>query len=118
MDRLWCDGCFETFTTRYTERGNVVGLFAFFSEIGKFAFIMFRVHLPTFRCTALMAALGASSALSPGLWAQQKHLEITGSERLRIIYATSFTWPGESGESAVMDLPVPPETGGQHIENF
>ena len=48
----------------------------------------------------------------------EKHLEITGSERLRITYETSFAWPEGGGYSAVMDLPIPPETGAQHIESF
>ena len=48
----------------------------------------------------------------------QKHLEITGRERLRITYDSSFVWPEGSGYSAVMDLPIPPDTGAQHIESF
>jgi hypothetical protein len=48
----------------------------------------------------------------------RKHLEITGSERLRITYDSSFVWPEGGGYSAVMDLPIPPETGAQHIESF
>ena len=47
-----------------------------------------------------------------------KHIEITGSQRLRITYDSTFTWPGGSGHLAVMDLPIPPNTGGQRIENF
>jgi hypothetical protein len=47
----------------------------------------------------------------------RQHLEITGSQRLRILYDTSFTWPGGTG-SALMTLPVPPNTGGQKIESF
>ncbi len=70
------------------------------------------------RVLALMVLLGTVILTPKDLPAQEKHLEITGSERLRITYDSSFTWPGESDESAVMDLPVPPETGGQHIENF
>jgi hypothetical protein len=46
-----------------------------------------------------------------------EHLEVPGSERMRITYDTTFTWPGRDG-SAEMDLPLPPETGGQHIESF
>jgi transglutaminase-like putative cysteine protease len=48
----------------------------------------------------------------------QKHLEITGREHLRISYDSTFTWPSGGGYSAVMTLPVPPDTGGQHIESF
>ena len=48
----------------------------------------------------------------------QKHIEITGRERLRITYDSSFTWPEGGGYRAVMDLPVPPDTGAQHIEDF
>ncbi len=59
-----------------------------------------------------------SVALGAQVVAPQKHLEITGSERLRITYDSSFVWPGGGGYSAVMDLPIPPDTGGQHIENF
>jgi transglutaminase-like putative cysteine protease len=78
-----------------------------------------RHMLPHFtRRIGLILCVGLSAGATDELWAQQKHLEITGSERLRITYATSFTWPDESGASAVMDLPVPPDTGGQHIENF
>jgi transglutaminase-like putative cysteine protease len=47
-----------------------------------------------------------------------KHLTITGSQRFRITYDSSFTWPGDSGMSAKMYLPIPPETGSQHIESF
>lgn len=63
--------------------------------------------------------------ISTGLYAQgvapvspQKHLEITGNHKLRIVYDSTFIWPGGSGLSAVMYLPVPPETGGQKIEHF
>jgi len=50
--------------------------------------------------------------------AAQKHIEITGSQRLRITYDTYFVWPAGGGYSAVMDLPIPPDTGAQHIESF
>ena len=55
-------------------------------------------------------------AMAPA-WGQAEHLEITGSERLRISYDTTFTWPSGT-HHAVMDLPIPPDTGAQHIENF
>jgi len=68
--------------------------------------------------TAIVAAgMGVTAGLLQAQEAQ-KHLEITGSERLRITYESSFVWPGGGGSSAVMDLPIPPETGGQHIESF
>jgi transglutaminase-like putative cysteine protease len=69
---------------------------------------------------AILIILGGwmSGALSAQEAAGQKHLEITGSERLRITYDSSFTWPEGSDASAVMDLPVPPDTGAQHIESF
>ncbi len=75
-----------------------------------------------FRCVGLVVLAGfagaASSALSAQTTAPQKHLEITGNERLRITYDSSFVWPEGSGYSAVMDLPVPPETGGQQHREF
>jgi len=79
--------------------------------------------LPRLFCHAgLMLLMGLSGGTSSGLHAQevpaQKHLEITGSHRFRITYDSSFTWPGGGGYSAVMDLPIPPDTGGQHIESF
>ncbi len=74
----------------------------------------------TLRLAGLMLALGfsAGNALRAQEASAQKHIEITGSERLRITYESSFTWPGGGGYSAVMDLPIPPDTGGQHIESF
>jgi transglutaminase-like putative cysteine protease len=70
----------------------------------------------------LILLIGFSGWAPAGLAAQevapQKHLEITGSERLRITYDSYFTWPGGGGYSAVMDLPIPPDTGAQHIESF
>ncbi|MCE0522134.1 MAG: transglutaminase family protein [Methylacidiphilales bacterium] len=75
-----------------------------------------------FRCAGLVL-LTAWSGWTPGpLRAQEtlprQHLEITGSERLRITYDSSFVWPEGGGGSAVMDLPIPPNTGAQHIESF
>jgi transglutaminase-like putative cysteine protease len=70
----------------------------------------------------LLAMAGLIVWSSPWICAQdvppQRHLEITGSERLRITYDSSFVWPAGGGYRAVMDLPVPPETGAQHIESF
>ena len=69
-----------------------------------------------------MVALGCGVPSADLLRAQEpparKHIEITGSERLRITYESTFVWPGGGGYSAVMDLPIPPDTGGQHIESF
>lgn len=73
------------------------------------------------RCACVILLLGWNGGLWAGLIAHdapQKHLEITGTERLRIIYDSSFVWPEGGGYRAVMDLPIPPETGGQHIESF
>jgi transglutaminase-like putative cysteine protease len=74
------------------------------------------------RSAGLIALMGFSGWASSGLCAQEaplgRHLEITGSERLRITYDSFFVWPGGGGCSAVMDLPVPPDTGEQHIESF
>jgi transglutaminase-like putative cysteine protease len=70
----------------------------------------------------LLVVIGLASFSSTWLPAQtapaQKHIQITGSERLRITYDTSFVWPSGSDYIAVMDLPVPPDTGAQHIETF
>jgi transglutaminase-like putative cysteine protease len=62
--------------------------------------------------------MGSPNLLPAQEVSAQKHLEITGSERLRITYVSNFIWPGGRGQLAVMDLPIPPETGGQHIESF
>jgi transglutaminase-like putative cysteine protease len=86
-------------------------------------FPVMRSPLPSSR-RALIAllALGCQIRMPNALPAQDlvapKHLEITGRERLRITYESSFVWPGGRGQFAVMDLPIPPETGGQHIESF
>jgi transglutaminase-like putative cysteine protease len=80
----------------------------------------FPLRLPR-RAMLLLTAMGVWVALPHTLSAGQtvqKHLEITGSQRLRITYESSFVWPGGGGHLAVMDLPVPPETGAQHIESF
>ncbi len=68
---------------------------------------------------ALIAASGGSfMACQAQENLPQKHLEITGCQRFRITYDSPFTWPAGGGYSAVMDLPIPPDTGGQHIESF
>jgi transglutaminase-like putative cysteine protease len=46
-----------------------------------------------------------------------KHIAIAGSERFRITYDSAFTWPDDEG-SAKMYLPIPPDTGAQHITSF
>lgn len=61
-----------------------------------------------------LAALGLRAEEVP----TRKHLEITGSHTLRITYDCTFSWPGGGGYSAVFHLPIPPETGAQHIEHF
>jgi transglutaminase-like putative cysteine protease len=71
----------------------------------------------------LMAWLGMGALGLVGVTADaqetapRQHLEVTGSHLLRITYATSFTWPGGDG-TALMTLPIPPDTGGQHIDSF
>jgi transglutaminase-like putative cysteine protease len=104
------------------------------NKIGKFLFALFASK----RRGIIFAAMGSMSfrplklgsavlslflvitGVSDPLFAQEtaKHIEITGSQRFRITYESSFTWPEGSGCSAVMDLPIPPDTGGQHIESF
>jgi transglutaminase-like putative cysteine protease len=46
-----------------------------------------------------------------------RHLAIAGSEHFRITYDSSFTWPDSDG-SAKLYLPIPPDTGSQHITSF
>jgi len=80
---------------------------------------LFAYHFYSFGLTAVMCLTGwASGELSAQETLPQKHLQITGSEHLRLTYDTSFVWPEGGGYSAVMDLPIPPDTGGQHIESF
>ena len=77
-------------------------------------------------CTRSIARLATGAVVTlfvllPGeSMAQEatKHLEVTGSQRFRITYDSSFVWPDGSGQCAVMDLPIPPDTGAQHIESF
>jgi len=75
---------------------------------------------PFFATLALLIAVsGLPSMECPAQEvASPKHLEITGSQRFRITYDSPFTWPSGSGYSALMVLPIPPDTGGQHIESF
>ena len=70
---------------------------------------------PFLRC---LGGILLSGVMVLSLRAEPQHLVVTGSQHLRISYDTSFTWPAGSGLSAVLDLPVPPETGAQHIESF
>ncbi len=56
--------------------------------------------------------------LCAGALPVQKHLEITGTQRLELTYDYTGFWPRGSGYSATFHLPVPPETGTQHIERF
>jgi transglutaminase-like putative cysteine protease len=46
-----------------------------------------------------------------------KHLEITGRQRVRIVYEFNARWPRGEG-AAVFYLPVPADTGTQTIEQF
>jgi len=48
----------------------------------------------------------------------QQHLEITGSHHLHLTYDFSIVWPRGGGYTATFYLPIPPETGTQHIEHF
>ncbi|HUB68481.1 MAG TPA: transglutaminase family protein [Candidatus Methylacidiphilales bacterium] len=73
----------------------------------------------------LFLILGGGSLLSPGILPAQnapvpaaQHLQITGSRRLRLTYDCSFVWPRGGGYSAVFYLPIPRDTGTQHIEHF
>ena len=67
---------------------------------------------------ALIMLIGACFAAT-GALAQtaSKHIALAGSQRFRITYDSSFTWPGSEG-SAKMYLPIPPNTGGQRIDSF
>lgn len=47
-----------------------------------------------------------------------QHLEITGSRHLRLIYDFAVVWPKGGGYSATFHLPIPTDTGTQHIEHF
>lgn len=71
-------------------------------------------------CAALFAVLVGLSAVPDELYAagSPRHIEVTGSQRFRITYESTFTWPDGGGQTAVMDLPIPPNTGGQEIESF
>jgi hypothetical protein len=77
----------------------------------------FRLFNTAFVTLLGIAALGAVKVCAQSAPAL-KHLQITGSERLRISYDTSFVWPEGGGYRAVMTLPIPPDTGGQQIEKF
>jgi len=48
----------------------------------------------------------------------QQHLEITGTHHLRLTYDFNVVWPRGGGYNAVFYLPMPPDTGMQHIEHF
>lgn len=60
----------------------------------------------------LMPRLRAETAATP------QHVEITGSHRLRLTYDFNVVWPRGGDYSATFHLPLPPETGTQHIEHF
>jgi hypothetical protein len=67
--------------------------------------------------TFLLVAAWLAAAATAIAQTASRHLAVTGSERFRITYESSFTWPGADG-SAKMYLPIPPDTGGQHIDSF
>jgi len=73
----------------------------------------------SFRAALASSLLLASGFTSTPARANEpaQHLAIAGSERFRITYDSSFTWPGSEG-SAKMYLPIPPDTGGQRISGF
>ncbi len=48
----------------------------------------------------------------------QQHLEITGTHHLRLTYDFTVVWPRGGGYNATFHLPIPPDTGTQHIEHF
>jgi hypothetical protein len=66
-----------------------------------------------FRRVLLLAVVFASCLAR----ADGQHVAVVGSERFRIVYDSAFTWPGDDG-AAKMYLPIPPDTGGQHITSF
>ncbi len=70
--------------------------------------------LRRFAAALFLAAWTATGAQADGA---AKHLAVTGSERFRISYDSSFTWPGGDGE-AKLYLPIPPDTGNQRITGF
>jgi len=75
----------------------IIGLFAILLSLG----------------TGMTAAgLRAETTPSP------QHLEITGTHRLRLTYDFTAVWPPGGGYSATFHLPIPPDTGTQHIEHF
>jgi len=63
---------------------------------------------------AAMIPCGVSAQQPPA----QQHLEITGSHQLRLTYDFTVVWPRGGGYSAKLYLPIPPDTGTQHIEHF
>ena len=69
-----------------------------------------------------MVGLSALLVIAGGAHAQEvatrQHLEITGSHTLRITYDCSFDWPEGGGYTAVFRLPIPQDTGAQHIDSF
>ncbi len=70
---------------------------------------------------ALALSLGTEIP-SPRLYAEDalpsQHLEITGTHHLRLTYDFTVVWPPGGGYSATFHLPIPPDTGTQHIEHF
>lgn len=58
-----------------------------------------------------LALAGLSGTALFGQPVAQQHIEITGSEKLRIVYDCDFTWPAGKGY-AEYHIPVPPTTTG------
>lgn len=46
------------------------------------------------------------------------HLEVTSRHQFRLTYEVDARWPAGETAQAFFHLPIPPETGGQHIEKF
>ena len=66
---------------------------------------------------AIAAALAGFTAAFAQEQASDQHLAITGRHRFVITYDYYCRWPAGHG-TAIVHLPVPPNTGSQHIENF
>lgn len=74
--------------------------------------LSFRLGLSLTLGAMVATALRAEDASLP------QHLEITGSHQLRLTYDFNVVWPRGGGYNAKLYLPMPPETGAQHIEHF
>ena len=76
-------------------------------------------YLTGFFALILSMGLGITAA---GLPAEEipsgQYLEITGTHHLRLTYDFTVVWPPGGGYSATFHLPIPSDTGTQHIEHF